>query len=128
MKFLFLIDEPQKISVQKDTSFALIEESFVRGHEIFYLPRGEIRIENGLVFFKTIEIVPDRKKKDFLALGKTHVFSEKDIDVVFVRLDPPFNLEYLNYTWFLDIAKKNCFVVNDPSGVRSVNEKIWATL
>ena len=127
MKFLFLIDEPKKISVQKDTSFALIEESFARGHEIFYLPRGEIRIENGLVFFKTIEIIPDRRKKDFLALGKTHVFSAKDIDVVFIRLEPPFHLEYLNYTWFLDIAKKNCFVVNDPSGVRSVNEKIWAT-
>ena len=65
MKFLFLIDEPQKISIQKDTSFALMEESFARGHEIFYLPRGEIRIENGLVFFKTIEIFQTGGKKIF---------------------------------------------------------------
>ena len=127
MKFVFLIDDPKNISLQKDTSFALMEESFARGHEVLYLPRGEIRIENGVVFLRTYESTPDRSKKNFLALGKQKVFSATEIQAVFIRLEPPFHLEYLNHTWFLDLIKKDCFIMNDPTGIRSVNEKVWAT-
>ena len=104
-----------------------MEESFARGHEVLYLPRGEIRIENGVVFLRTYESTPDRSKKNFLALGKQKVFSATEIQAVFIRLEPPFHLEYLNHTWFLDLIKKDCFIMNDPTGIRSVNEKVWAT-
>ena len=78
-------------------------------------------------FLRTYESTPDRSKKNFLALGKQKVFSATEIQAVFIRLEPPFHLEYLNHTWFLDLIKKDCFIMNDPTGIRSVNEKVWAT-
>lgn len=125
MKFLFLIDNPLQIQVGKDTSFAFMEEAQSRSHEIYYLPRGGIFFEKE-VFFSVWSAVVDRKKKDFIIFGKQKTFSAKQVDAVFIRLEPPFHTDYLQHTWLLDLAKKECFIINDPQGVRNANEKLWA--
>ena len=127
MKFLFLIDEPQKIKVAKDTSFAFMESAYLRKHQIYYLPRGGISLRNNKVYFRVKEATPNRAAKNFLKLGAEKIFTAEQVDAVFVRLEPPFSQDYLNHTWLLDLAKKSCFIINDPSGIRAANEKIWAS-
>ena len=125
MKFLFLIDNPLQMQTNKDTSFAFMEEAQSRSHDIYYLPRGGISFEKE-VSFCVLPTVVDRKKKDFIIFGKQKIFSAKQVDAIFIRLEPPFHTDYLQHTWLLDLAKKDCFIINDPQGVRNANEKLWA--
>jgi glutathione synthase len=53
--------------------------------------------------------------------------SEDEVDIVFLRSDPPFDEQYLINTWLLDLLPARIPVINRPSGVRTVNEKIWTT-
>ena len=53
--------------------------------------------------------------------------SESDMDVLWIRTDPPFNETYLTHTWLLDTLSTRKKVINHPTGIRTVNEKIWAT-
>lgn len=125
MKFLFLVDNPLQMQIAKDTSFAFMQEAQNRKHQIYYLPRGGIFFQKE-VFFHCQPAFINPTKKDFIILGKQKILSAKQVDAVFIRLEPPFHTDYLQHTWLLDLAKKDCFVINDPQGVRNANEKLWA--
>ncbi len=113
------------MQIAKDTSFAMMLESQLRSHKIYYLPRGGMFFQKG-VFFCVQEIVLTRRKTNFITFAKTEILSCSEVDAIFVRLEPPFNEEYLQQTWLLDLAKKDCFIINDPQGIRNANEKLWA--
>ena len=53
--------------------------------------------------------------------------SEDEVSLLFIRTDPPFDSGYLQDTWLLDLVKDRIAIINDPSAIRSVNEKIWCT-
>ena len=53
--------------------------------------------------------------------------SQDDIHAVFIRPDPPLDEQYLMNTWLLDHLPKHIAVINNPSGIRTVNEKVWAS-
>lgn len=127
MKFVFLIDKPSSIVVTKDTGFSFMEEAFARKHQVYYLAKGNISLKNGEVYLKSCLTKVDRCKEKFLQLAPKQDLPAKNFDAIFIRLDPPFDKEYLIQTWLLDLAKDDCFIINNPSAVRSANEKLWAT-
>lgn len=127
MKFLFLMDPPHTVNIKKDTSFAFMEAAHGRGHEVFYLPKGGIVLNQGAVEFKVQSAVPQRVPDQPFLLGDPTVLTDAEIDGVFIRPDPPFDEEYLMNTWLLDLVGEHVVVLNKPSGVRTVNEKLWAT-
>ena len=127
MKFLFLMDPPEKVSIKKDTSFAFMEGAEARGHEIYYLPKGGISLNQGIVHFKTTLIRTQRVDGEPFVFGEANTLTDADIDAVFIRPDPPFDPEYLMNTWLLDHVSERVLVINNPSGIRTVNEKVWAT-
>ncbi|MEM7534933.1 MAG: glutathione synthase [Chloroflexota bacterium] len=127
MKFLFLMDPPSTVNIKKDTSFAFMESAHERGHEVYYLPKGNITSNQGSVVFRVYPTTPQRVPADPLPLGDEMILTGDEIDAVFIRPDPPFNVEYLNNTWFLDRLPARVVVLNKPSGIRTVNEKLWAT-
>ena len=127
MKFLFLMDPPNTVNIKKDTSFAFMEGAQARGHEIYYLPKGGITLNQGVVEFKATPVTAQRVPAEPLLLGQSSTLTDADVDAIFIRPDPPFDPEYLMNTWLLDHVTERVVVVNDPSGVRTVNEKVWAT-
>ncbi|MEM7127170.1 MAG: glutathione synthase [Chloroflexota bacterium] len=128
MKFLFLMDPPVTVNIKKDTSFAFMEGATERGHETYYVPKGGITLNQGSVQFRATLATPQRVTEKPFILGKETILRDEDVDVLFIRPDPPFDAEYLMNTWLLDQARdRGIVVVNDPSGVRTVNEKVWAT-
>lgn len=127
MKFLFLMDPPSTVNIKKDTSFAFMEGSVARGHEVYYLPKGGITMNQGTVEFRVQPATPQRVPDNPIILGDPQTLTDADADAVFIRPDPPFDPEYLMNTWLLDHAARNMVIVNNPSGVRTVNEKVWAT-
>ncbi len=127
MKFIFLMDPLETVLFEKDTTLALMLGSRERGHEVFFLPSSGISLQNGKIIFHTIKVIPQRvKAKPFIIKEKIVLPAEK-VDAVFIRTDPPFNEQYLQHTWFLDRLPSHIAVINRPNGIRTVNEKIWAT-
>jgi glutathione synthase len=127
MKFVFLMDPLETVHPDKDTTFALMLGADARGHEVYYLPKGGITRSGGKNFFHVTAVKPQRVAEQmFVRLGE-ELLAESDVDVCFIRTDPPFNDDYLFHTWLLDFSADRIVMINEPSGIRSVNEKLWAT-
>ena len=104
MKFLFLMDPLETVVYEKDTSFALMLGAKEKGHEVFYLPEGGISLTDAGLTFKVTHVNPQRNPNQlFTFLGDT-VLTEKEVDVIFIRKDPPFDEQYLMDTWLLSQA------------------------
>ena len=125
MKFAFLIDPPETLNLKKDTSLALMLGAQRRGHRVFIFHKNEVNILNEEVFITFTEVVLDENFKTPFLRKKKLAMPAADLDVIFIRMDPPFDETYLHLTWFLEIASKNTLIINDPKGIRDVNEKIW---
>lgn len=98
-----------------------------KGHDIFYLPKDGISLIEGKLFFNVTQVTPQRIAHEPFKEGRSYLLSQKDIHAVFIRPDPPFDDKYLHNTWLLDHLPKRIAVINKPSGIRTVNEKIWSS-
>ena len=127
MNFIFLMDPLHTVIMEKDTSFILMLGAHRRGHKVFFLPDGGITRLNGKLHFHAVEVTPQQIAEKPFIEHKSIVLKESDVHAVFVRSDPPFDEQYLLNTWLLDLLPKSIPVINRPSGIRTVNEKIWAT-
>ncbi|MCB0132363.1 MAG: glutathione synthase [Caldilineaceae bacterium] len=127
MRYLFLMDPLSTVNIKKDTSFAFMEAAHERGHEVYYVPKGGIALDRGNVLFTATPAQPQRVAEQPYITGAPVRLTDADVDAVFIRPDPPFDDEYLMNTWLLDQATRRTLVINQPSGVRTVNEKLWAT-
>ena len=126
MNFLFLMDPLENVSYAKDTSFIFMVGACRRGHQVYYLPAGGISMTpDGLVFDVEAVVARLDPAQPFIR-GDTLQLVASDVDAVFIRTDPPFDAEYLMNTWLLDHLPPTAVVINEPRGIRSVNEKVWA--
>ena len=123
MKFLFIIDEPEKLIPYKDTTLSLIKECLNQGIEVHYTNIHSLSID----------------KKQNITIDSYHIFSINELfakkpsiknkiqffSKVFIRKDPPFDNNYLNLTFILEHAKNfNVEVINNPVSIRNQNEKL----
>ncbi len=126
MKFLFLMDPLEAVVFEKDTTFMLMVGAHEKGHEVYYLPKDGISLIEGKAHFHVTKVKPQRIAHEPFIEEHTLRLSQNDIHAVFIRPDPPFDEQYLMNTWILDHLPKTIPVINDPTGVRTVNEKVWA--
>ncbi|RAP32981.1 glutathione synthase [Candidatus Marinamargulisbacteria bacterium SCGC AG-410-N11] len=126
MKICFLMDPLESINPEKDTTYALMLSAHQKGHEIYFVARQSISILNGEVILSAIKVIPCNISDKLFEQEQQLTLTQHDIDIVFIRTDPPFNEAYLMDTWLLD-RLKGVYVINQPSGLRTVNEKVWAT-
>lgn len=126
MNFVFLMDPLETVQMKKDTSFILMLEAHQRGHQVYFLPSGNIISDQGRLKFYVTAVQPQLDTKKPFSIKNTIVLADAEVDGIFIRTDPPFNDEYLLNTWLLDLLPKRVFIMNSPPGIRAVNEKIWA--
>lgn len=127
MNYVFLMDPLSSVIFEKDTTFILMLSAYKKGHKVFFLPSGGMVLKNGKLNFHVAEVVPQQVKATLFIEKDNCCLSEDDVDVVFVRTDPPFDYEYLVNTWLLERLSSRVKVINSPAGIRAANEKIWAT-
>ncbi len=126
MNFAFLIDPPESLHIEKDTSFALMLAAQRRSHRVHVLGRGDMSLHAGKLMLRTRAAkVSDDAARPFV-LAETELSAADQSDVLFVRTDPPFDTAYLIDTWLLSHAGNRPLVLNAPHGLRNINEKIWA--
>src|SRR3989338_8331547 len=128
MNFIFLMDPLDTVVVDKDTTFMLMVGAHRHGHKVFFLPEGGMTRKDNQLFFHATKVIPQiTSRVPPFRIQQRKILYEKDVDAVFIRPNPPFDNDYLMNTWLLDLRPKHIVAVNDPAGIRTVNEKIWAT-
>jgi glutathione synthase len=121
------MDPIQKINIKGDSTFALLLEAQKRGHRLDYYTTDRLAMRDGRVF-STVEglTVRDQAGDHFTLDGPRRV-EMSDFDVVLLRQDPPFDLNYITSTHLLERIHPRTLVVNDPGQVRNAPEKIFVT-
>lgn len=124
-----VMDPIGSIKVAKDTSFALLLEAQRRGHRLHYLVPGSLGLAHGQPTgsLAALEVADD--PAGWYRLGAAAYAPLGTLDVILMRSDPPVDRQYLHDTQVLELARQQgALVVNDPRGLRDLNEKLAALL
>lgn len=122
-----LMDPIGAIKIAKDTTFALLLEAQRRNWRLHYMTQGELALRSGKAFARLQPLTVQDDGKDWFSLGQASWRSLADMQVVLARKDPPFDAQYLYDTLVLGQAQREgVLVVNDPQGLRDMNEKLYA--
>lgn len=125
LKVAFQMDPIQGIDIKGDSSFALLLEAQERGHDIFYYTPGNLSLKDGRIVAKGETLKVDDTPGAHYRLSDPRVEDLGDLDVVFLRQDPPFDMAYLTTTHLLERIQGKTLVVNDPAWIRNSPEKIF---
>ena len=125
MRHLFLMDPIEGIRVDLDSTFALMLEAQRRGHEVLYATVDRLYGAAGETWAEAHHATLTPRQGEHATLSPAAEVCLGDLDVVWMRKDPPFDMAYIFTTYLLDIAARDALVVNAPEGLRSFNEKAW---
>ena len=119
-------NHPSKLNPKTDTSIFLACEIQKKKYRIFYYEPKDLSVINSKVFAKGFFIKFDYNKKKFFNILKKQKLDLTKCKFILVRQDPPFNLEYISTTYILDTIKNKVKVVNDPTSIRNISEKLFS--
>ena len=121
----FQMDPISDVDINGDTSFRLAEEGQKRGHQIFYFNPESLVYESGNIIAYGQKVDIDREGKPVISLQKEQKIDlSEEVDIVFLRQDPPFDMLYITTTFLLERLKGKTLVLNDPYWVRNSPEKL----
>ncbi|HEY5923994.1 MAG TPA: glutathione synthase [Kofleriaceae bacterium] len=126
MRLLFIVDSLDKLGLAGDTSYALMLEAATRGWEVWTCQLEHLGLEHDDAI---VEAVPTAVVDAETPAGAFKVEARQhrrlaDFDVVLMRKDPPVDVRYLHATWILEHARGKTLLVNDPRGLRELNEHL----
>jgi glutathione synthase len=121
------MDHVSTVNIMGDTTFALSLEAARRGHRLYHYTPDRLTQENGRVFARVEEMEVRDEKGNHFSLGEPVRTDLSEMDVVLLRQDPPFDMNYITTTHILDRIHPKTLVVNDPAWVRNSPEKIFVT-
>ena len=125
LKIAFQMDPLADLNISGDSTFALMLEAKRRGHRLWFYTPDRLSLEGDRVTARAhrIEVFDDPSR--YYALGEATELELRDMDIVLLRQDPPFDLAYITSTHFLERLAPKTLVVNDPAHVRNAPEKIF---
>lgn len=120
------MDPLETINIAGDSTFAIMLGAQKRGHRLFHYAAEDLSWHDGRLWTmaRPVNVRPvagdhfDAGEPELLDLGR-------DVDVVLMRQDPPFDLGYITATHLLERIQSETLVVNDPASVRNAPEKLW---
>ena len=119
-------NHPSRLNPITDTSIFLANEIQSKNYRIFYYDPKNLSIINSKVIAEGFFITFTYKQKKFFKILKKQKLDLTKCKFILIRQDPPFNLEYISTTYILDSIKTKVRVVNDPSSIRSISEKLYS--
>ncbi|WP_071673888.1 glutathione synthase [Nioella nitratireducens] len=125
LKVAIQMDPIGPIDIDADSTFRIAEEAQVRGHELFYYTPDMLAYQEGRVTARGWPLTVRREKGNHFSLGQMQEIDlGADVDVLWLRQDPPFDMGYITTTHILDRIHPDTLVVNDPFWVRNYPEKL----
>ncbi len=120
------MDAIQSIKPWKDSSFAMLLEAQHRGWQIHYMQLHDLYMNDGISHARTQHLMVSDQNQDYFKLGATQHIPLSELDIILMRKDPPFDLEYINATYFLEQAEEQgTLIINKPQSLRDCNEKLF---
>ncbi|WP_312472126.1 MULTISPECIES: glutathione synthase [Brucella] len=127
LKVAVQMDHISTVNITGDTTFALSLEAQKRGHELYHYTPDRLSMRDGVVTARLEKLEVRDIKGDHFTLGEPERRNMLDMDVVLLRQDPPFDMNYITNTHLLERIHPKTLVVNDPAWVRNSPEKIFVT-
>ena len=129
MKLAVVMDPIERIKPEKDGTLDLLLSAQSFGYELTRFHSEELKIIDGRPLGLGRSITVNDDVKNWFAYGTENELCLSDFDVILMRKDPPFDMEYIYATYILDLAKmEGAKVINDPSAIRNLNEKVSITM
>jgi glutathione synthase len=125
IKLGIVMDPIGGIDIKKDSSFAMLLAAQARGWPLYYMELADLFLDNGRTFALMRELAVEDRPGHWYRFLREQTRPVSDLDVVLMRKDPPFNMEYIYATYLLELAEAaGALVVNAPRGVRDTSEKL----
>ncbi len=119
-------DHFSKINPDTDTTIFLANEIQSKNYKIFYYEPENLSIVNSKVIAEGYFVKFNYRKKRFFKIFKKHKLNLVNCKFILIRQDPPFNLKYISTTYILETIKDKVKIINDPSSIRNISEKLYA--
>lgn len=123
MRSLFVMDPLDSLDLTGDSTFALMRASSARDWEVWWCHPNDMWGVEGRAFARAQRVVTTEAGFDRLEWAEV---SLAEFQLVWMRKDPPFDMTYIFTTYLLDLVPKTTLVLNEPAGLRSRNEKLFA--
>jgi glutathione synthase len=120
------MDPLEGIKIGGDSTFAIMLAAQTRGHSLFHYLPEDLTYSGGRLYAGAHAVTVQAVEGDHYSRGEFAILDlGKDVDVVLMRQDPPFDLGYITATHLLERIQSETLVVNDPVAVRNAPEKLW---
>ena len=134
----FLMDPLDSLNLKKDSTLAIIREAQLRDLRVYYFTLTDLVVRQNRPYanFRTIQLSDEfistmdsqLPKENWYQLSKEEELPLDFMQIIMMRKDPPFDLEYIYATYYLERAEENgTMIVNKPASLRDCNEKFFAT-
>ena len=120
-------NHPNKLNPKTDTSIFLAIEAQNKNYKIFYYEPKNLSIIKGKVLANGFFINFKKCKKKFFKIIKYQKLNLLNCKYILIRQDPPFNLEYISTTYILDKIKNKVKIINNPTSIRNISEKLYSS-
>ena len=120
------MDPIQSIKRHKDSSFAMLLEAQARGWSLWYMEMNELLLQDGRAWARMRQLQVMDQPDDWFSFSTERSVPLDELDVILMRKDPPFDMEYIYATYLLEMAEsRGSLVVNKPQALRDANEKLY---
>ena len=124
MKLLFVMDPLARLQIAGDSTFAMMLAAQQRKHEIWFCEPRHLGLEHDEAMARAWPVTVRRVAGDHYLLGPQASVPLRSCHAVFMRKDPPIDLDYYFATLLLERARGKTLIINDPRGLRECNEKL----
>ena len=119
-------NHPSKLNLKTDTSVFLAHEIQKKRYKIFYYDPKDLSIIDSKVIAKGFFIKFNYSNKKFYKILKKQRLDLTKCKYILIRQDPPFNLAYISTTFILETIKNRVKIINDPTSIRNISEKLYS--
>ncbi len=119
VKLAVVMDPIQSINFKKDTTLAMLNAAQKKGWQLFYIEQDGLYLEDGKAMAIMQDLSVEMNPQNFFTLGPESRQSLADVDVILMRKDPPFDLEYIYCSYILEQAEEGgTLVVNKAASAQ----------
>ena len=127
LRIAIQMDPLNKLHQESDSSLVLAKEAQNRGHKIYIYEPKDLILNNNQLFAKASSLKIRKKEKYYFKQERKKIINLSSVNVLLIRQDPPFNINYITATYLLEHLSPKTLVINNPKSVRDAPEKLYVT-
>jgi glutathione synthase len=126
VKLGVIMDPIGSINFKKDSTLAMLLEAQQRGYELFYIEQNDLLLSDQQVYAHASQLSVANDPANWFELEEQITIDLSTLDVILMRKDPPFDMNYIFTTYLLELAEaQGTLIVNKPQSLRDANEKLY---